>query len=214
MKSKARRQKLSWKRFFLASGLCLFSLVLNNNQIVSWVSLPQPNLRLSLLSQHSYCPDDMETLTNLMLRDLPSYANRVTQRARLRDTADATLRDRSLDVYGYFIVAGRAEFAPLTLGPGEYMPTIPNERDRVQQVFFTTLQRRYTSTNVVEIQDYHWLFLTKAESGWRLVMMYSATGLYPGGRPPTAPRESSNGVVGKAIELWLRDCRAGVVRSR
>lgn len=204
MKSKARRQKLTWKIFFLASGLFLFSLVLNNNQIVSWVSLPQPNLRLSLLSQRSYCPDDIENLTNLMLRDLPSYANRVTQRARLRD--------RSVDVYGYFIVAGRAEFAPLTLGPGEYKPTIPNERDSVKQVFFTTLQRRYTSTNVVEIQDYHWLFLTKAESGWRLVMMYSATGPYPGGRPPTAPRESSNGVVATAIEIWLRDCRAGAIR--
>lgn len=204
MKSKARRQKLRWKRWFLASSFCLFSWGLNHDRVISLVALPQPNLSISLLSQHSYCPEDIETLTNLMLRDLPSYANRVTQRSRLRD--------RSLDVYGYFIVAGRAEFAPLTLGPGEYQPTIPNERDSVKQVFFTTLQRRYTSTSAVEIQDYHWLFLTKSESGWRLVMMYSATGPYPGGRPPTAPRESSNGVIAQAIEIWLRDCRAGVIR--
>ncbi|WP_347339510.1 hypothetical protein [Planktothrix sp. FACHB-1355] len=152
------------------------------------------------------CPADVETLINILLRDLPSYANRVTQRARLRD--------RSLDVYGYFIVAGQAEFSPLTLGPGEYNPTTSQGGDNIQQVFFTTLQRRYTSKKPVQIQDYHWLFLTKTESGWRLAMMFSMTGPYPAGRPPTAPRDSSYGVIGQAIEIWLRDCYAGTVRSQ
>jgi len=161
------------------------------------------------------CPADVEILTTLMLRDLPSYANRVTQRARLRsrDTAYATLRDRSLDVYGYFIVAGQAEFAPLNLGPGEYTPATSQGESDIQQVFFTTLQRRYTIAKAVQIQDYHWLFLTKTESGWRLAIMFSMTGPYPAGRPPTAPRDSSYGVIGQAIEIWLRDCYAGVVRS-
>ncbi|MCL1465114.1 hypothetical protein [Argonema galeatum] len=153
------------------------------------------------------CPADVETLTTLMLRDLPSYANRVTQRARLRS------RDRSLDVYGYFIVAGQAEFSPLTLGPGEYNPTTSQGEDNIQQVFFTTLQRRYSTTKAIQIQDYHWLFLTKTASGWRLAMMFSMTGPYPAGRPPTAPRDSSYGVIGQAIEIWLRDCYGGVVRS-
>lgn len=198
-----------------------FNFILINTQTLSWVSLPQLNLSFYFLSEdkvryavanvpyaigdrNSSCPKDTETLINLMLRDLPSYANRVTQRSRLRG--------RSVEVYGYFIVAGRAEFAPLTLGPGEYEPTTSQGEDNIEQIFFTTLQRRYTTTKAVQIQDYHWLFLTKSESGWRLAMMYSATGPYPAGRPPTAPRESSNGVVGQAIELWLRDCRAGVVR--
>ncbi|WP_249069247.1 hypothetical protein [Argonema antarcticum] len=142
-----------------------------------------------------------------MLRDIPSYANRVTQRARLRS------RDRSLDVYGYFIVAGQAEFAPLNLGPGEYTPATSQGESDIQQVFFTTLQRRYSTTKAIQIQDYHWLFLTKTKSGWRLAIMFSMTGPYPAGRPPTAPRDSNYGVIGQAIEIWLRDCYAGVVRS-
>ena len=30
-------------------------------------------------------------------------------------------------------------------------------------------------------------------------------------RPPTPPRETSEGIIGQAVRLWLRDCRAGAI---
>ncbi len=190
MKLGIRSQRSIVKNYILTTGFWLLILLLT---------------QYSANSKETFsCPNDVETLTNILLRDLPSYANRVTQRARVRNS--------SVEVYGYFIVAGRAELAPLTLGPGVYSPTTSEVKDNIQQIFFTTLQRRYTTTKAIQIQDYHWLFLTKSDRGWRLAMMYSMTGPYPGGSPPTAPRESSNGVVAQAIELWLRDCRAGSIR--
>ena len=198
MNKRLRIQKLGIRAisFLLLCFLSLFILIFSEHLLLRYAQANSSTPR-------SVCPTNLETLTTFLLRDLPSYANRITQRARRRGT---------VDVYGYFIVAGRAEFAPLTLGPGEYQPAIPKEQDNIQQFFFTTLQRRYTTTKAIELQDYHWLFLTKTERGWQLVMMFSATGFYPGGKPPTAPRDSSNGVIAQAIEIWLRDCRAGVIR--
>jgi hypothetical protein len=43
-----------------------------------------------------------------MLRDLPSYANRTSQRARHLN--------RTTDISSYMLLAGRPEFAPLKLG--------------------------------------------------------------------------------------------------
>jgi len=165
------------------------------------VSYPSP---LSAKSpQRSSCQtQDIKTLTAQLLRDLPGYANRVIQRSRRLS--------RTNDVYGYVLVAGHPEFAPLTLGPGVYAPT-PPDSEAVQQVFFTTLERRYTDDKPIELQDFHWLFLTKTKSGWRLATMFSQTGGYPTKQPPTRPRESSNGVIAQAIEAWLRDCQAETV---
>lgn len=150
---------------------------------------------------------DLEILTPQLLKDLPSYANRVSQRLRRPN--------RTFDIYTYVLLAGRAEFAPLTLGPGEYLPSERTSLvETTRQVFITTLERQYTDGKPVELQEYHWLFLTKTDGGWRLAMMFSRTGTYPGGRPPTRPRDSSNGVIAQAIRTWLRDCQAGSVRIR
>ncbi|WP_250124732.1 hypothetical protein [Chroococcidiopsis sp. CCMEE 29] len=162
----------------------------------------------SLLTLHSTnCQEqDLETLTAQLLQNLPSYANRVSQRARRLD--------RTIDIYSYVLLAGRPEFEPLTLGPGEYIPVDPaTMTQQPQQVFITTLERQYVDGKPVELQQYHWLFLTKTSSGWRLAMMFSRTGGYPGENPPTPPRESSNGVIAQAIRTWLRDCRAENVRD-
>lgn len=175
--------------------------------LVSLVSIVFPRAALSTQNPRFSCPADLETLIALLLRDLPSYANRVTQRARRRS--------RSVEVYSYVILAGRPEFEPLTLGPGEYTPPAPNSSSEdLQQVFITTLERQYVGNKPVQLQQYHWLFLIKTESGWRLAIMFSQTGLYPAFRPPTPPRESSEGVIGQAIQIWLRDCRAGVIRQQ
>ena len=161
-----------------------------------------------LISQSSNCAqeEDVETLTAKLLRDLPSYANRTSQSARRLK--------RTVDIYSYVIVAGRPEFAPLTLGPGEYNPADSTAgSQQLHQVFITTLERQYTAGKAVELQQYHWLFLTQSSSGWRLAMMFSRTGIYPGKKPPTPPRDSSYGVIAQATRTWLRDCRAGKVRG-
>ncbi len=163
---------------------------------------PSPSYPLTL----SACPANVEPLMTELLKDLPSYANRVSQQAhRLNRTANFP---------SYVLVAGRPEFSPLTLGPGEYTPPGLASVAQPQQVFFTTLERQYTLGKAVELQEYHWLFLTQTTSGWRLAMMFSQIGPYPAGRPPTPPRDSSNGVIAQAIRAWLGDCRSGAVRTR
>lgn len=160
----------------------------------------------SLLAKSLKCPDDVETLISLMLRDLPSYANRVRQRSRrLNETSN---------IVNYVVLAGRPEFEPLTLGPGQYTSLPPTaDVEPPQQVFFTTLERQYRGNEASQLQLYHWLFLTKTSDGWRLAMMFSQIGS-SSGRPPTPPQESSEGIVGQAVNTWLRDCRAGAIRNR
>ena len=146
---------------------------------------------------------DIETLLAGLVKDLPNYTNRVNQKSRRLN--------RSVDIYSYVLIAGKAEFAPLSLGPGEYLPTLP-VAEQPQQVFITTLERQYTSKKLVQLQQYHWLFLTQTKGGWRLAFMFSRTGTYPNKQPPTPPRESSNGSVAQAVKTWLRDCQAGTLR--
>ena len=143
---------------------------------------------------------DIKTLTTGLLQALPGYANRASQRARRLS--------RSSDVYSYVILAGRPEFEPLTLGPGAYTSKSQPTDSQVQQVFFTTLERQYTKGKAIELQQFHWVFLTKSQSGWRLATMLSQIGGYPAKKPPTPPKDSSNGIIAQAINAWLRDCQA------
>ncbi|MDJ0795629.1 MAG: hypothetical protein QNJ51_02140 [Calothrix sp. MO_167.B12] len=146
----------------------------------------------------------LAVLTTNLLRDLPNYANRASQRSRRLA--------RKTDIFSYVIFAGRPEFTPLPLNLSSYTPesdaTISPD---VDQVFFTTLKRQYIAGKMLESQEFHWLLLTKTESGWRKVMMFSQTGSSQFDKMPTPPRESSNGYIGQAIDTWLRDCRAGSV---
>ena len=149
---------------------------------------------------------DLATLTTKLLRDLPAYFNRATQRARRLD--------RSVEVYSYMLLAGKPDFTPLPLKSWTDGATDEGDKSTkgVEQIFFTTLERQYTKGKAVQLQGFHRLFLTKTESGWRMSMIYSQIGSYPKQKPPTPPRESSNSAVGQGIQTWLRDCRAGSVR--
>ena len=148
---------------------------------------------------------DLATLTNKLLRDLPAYFNRATQRARRLD--------RSVQVYSYMLLAGKPDFTPLPLKSWtDEGDKSANGAKAVEQIFFTTLERQYVKNKAVQLQKFHWLFLTKTKSGWRMSMIYSQTGGYPKQKPPTPPRESSNSAVGQGIKTWLRDCRAGSMR--
>ena len=151
------------------------------------------------------CPADVETLTSQLIRDLPSYANRVIQRSRRLN--------RTVDSFSYVLVAGKPEFVPLSLGPGQYSSAASvADVEPPKQVFITTLERQYLRGKAIESQHYHWLFLTQTPSGWRLALMFSRIGSSSPGRPPTPPRESSKGVIGQAVTIWLRDCRVGAIR--
>lgn len=161
------------------------------------IASPSPPLR----PPNTACPEAVEALMTGLVRDVPSYANRVASRQLGANDAG----------FGTVLVAGRAEFEPLDISDrlfdsGFYDP------DEIQQVFFTTLERQYTETEQVQLQQFHWLFLTQADDGWRLVLMFSRLGTVGDQlRPPTPPEESSNGIIGQAVRLWLRDCRAGAV---
>jgi hypothetical protein len=148
--------------------------------------------------QTNSCPADIEKLTTLLLKDLPNYGNRVIQRTQ------KTYRDR--DIYRYIIAAGKAEFEPLNLPQINYNPRNPQPP---KQVFFTVLEREYNNNRQTEIQSYHWLFLTPTSNGWQLVTMFSRFGDSNQNNPPAPPRETSNGIIGQAVQLWLRDCHIG-----
>jgi hypothetical protein len=155
----------------------------------------------------TYCSEQkIESITTYLLRDLPSYANRASQRSR-RLT-------RRGDTFSYTIAAGKPEFQPLPLNPNSTsLDTTKTLSEGVEQVFFTTLERQYTAGKSLELQQFHWLLLTKTSSGWRKVMMFSRGGSFPVTKQPLSPpRESSNGVVAQAVDAWLRDCQAGSVR--
>jgi hypothetical protein len=172
----------------------------------------QENFQNSALNIQPFsCPTDLKTLTDLLLQDLPSYTNRVIQRARRRDAASAAKGDRSADLYSYVLVAGKPEFEPLPLTQRQKFPSLP---DTSQQLFFTTLERRYSFGRAIVTQNYHWLFVTQTSSGWRLVMIFTQFGSPSGDRPPSPPQENSEGAVGQAVSLWLRDCRANSIRTR
>jgi hypothetical protein len=154
------------------------------------------------IRQRVACPSDVETLMTLMLKDLPSYGNRVTQRARRGD--------RSVAVYNYIVLAGNPEFEALPLTNLQYEPVLP---DDTQQVFFTTLERQYNKTEVVLLQNYYWLFLTPTSDGWRSVLLFSQLADLQQDDLPLPPQDAMNGAIGQGIKLWLKDCRAGVLRG-
>ena len=167
----------------------------------------------------SNCPTELTTLTTGLVRDLPSYANRVAYRnfGKFRDIQRPST----------VILVSQPDFEPLAIVSRSYTAT-PGAEDAVNQVFLTTLERQYNQQEAVELQHYHWVFLTQADSGWYLAFMFSSLGDYPPvqplsdptvltvqpdltAQPLTPPRDSSDGLLAEAIRLWLRDCRAGAV---
>ncbi len=173
-----------------------------NLAIVTVFSLFTITCRTQVLAQNeTTCPSDLETLMTRMLKDLPSYGNRVTQRSRRGD--------RSVEVYNYIVVAGNPEFEPLPLSNLQYQPQLPDE---TKQVFFTTLERQYTKTEVILLQNYYWLFLTPSSDGWRLFLLFSQLADLEKADLPLPPQDAINGAIGQGIKLWLKDCRAGVLR--
>lgn len=217
MKSEVKQQNYPLSFFIYSFWL----LVLNNPifySLANGQSIPKIRFSAFLQPQSSLAREgegkkklvcseqSLEILINRLLRDLPAYANRASQRARRLSRAN--------DVFSYVLVAGRPEFQPLPLNPEEIaMDAGKNADEGVEQVFFTTLERQYTAGKPFELQQFHWLLLTKTKSGWQIVMMFSQVGSAVGSKnPPSPPRDSSNGVIAQGVKAWLRDCNAGSVR--
>lgn len=177
--------------------LWLLGLLILVNELIfgGWVNAQVKNTSVS-------CPTDVEILMELMLKDLPSYANRVTQRTR-----DG---DRKEQVYNYILLAGRPEFEPLPLTNLQYKPVLP---DTAKQVFFTTLERQYNQQKAVNLQNYYWLFLAPTPDGWYSILLFTQLASIEGASLPLPPQDARNGAIGQGISLWLRDCRAGVLRK-
>ena len=168
------------------------------------VPLKLVHAETDLLSKDdSSCPEDVRQLTSLLLQDLPSYSNRVIQRTQ---TAN-----RQAGIRNFIITADRAEFEPLDLPRIQYDRI--DDRDP-EQVFFTVLERQYNNGKTSTFQTFHWLFLTQTSDGWRQVMMFSRFGNSKQIKPPTPPRETTDGIIGRGVQLWLKDCRAGRIRSQ
>jgi hypothetical protein len=161
------------------------------------VSNPKPMKSVNSLRNRSQsCPSHLPSLVDRMLKDLPSYANRVIQRQRNVIKTNKP----SFNI----IAAGKPEFDSLKVKSSEYTP---NFADNSQQAFFTTLERRYSSDRALEIQNYHKLILTPTEKGWQMVFLFSQLGTTDKNRPPLPPEDTTNGYIGQAVSLWLRDCQ-------
>ncbi|MGK7895323.1 MAG: hypothetical protein AB4372_17315 [Xenococcus sp. (in: cyanobacteria)] len=183
----------------IKSPLNIRSLQLANPQLIEQFFLSDIN--------NKSCSQELESLTDSLLKDLPNYSNRIIQRTQNMS--------QDLGISTYILAAGKGEFAALDLPQIQYnSSTIESTR----QVFFTTLERQYITDNQnsespktrkIERETYHWLFLTSTDQGWHMVTMYSRFGSSGQHNLLTPAQESSKGIIGQAIQLWLKDCRAG-----
>ena len=154
----------------------------------------------SPLARKFTCPVALEPLIAALLRDLPGYINRSNLRLALRQVTNPT----------YAVIASQPDFVPLPTDSSEY----PSPKDaNLHQVFFTVLERQYAGKQVVEFQQFHWLFLAQTADGWQLALLFSRIGSYPSDRKPvTPPRDSSQSATAEAIRNWLRSCESGAVK--
>jgi hypothetical protein len=198
-----------WRLSILITGLSIIFWQPVLSHQTEAIPVPVADQSIENLTENSTpksftCPNNLPELTALLLQDLPAYSNRIIQRTQNRNQAAGT--------ENYIITANKAEFEPLTLPRLQY--------DQIgqdpEQIFFTVLERQYIEGKIVEIQTYHWLFLTQTPSGWRTVMLFSRFGNSLQdiqASPPAPPRDTTNGIIGRGVQLWLRDCRANAVRS-
>ncbi|AVZ29455.1 hypothetical protein BMF81_00060 [Nodularia spumigena UHCC 0039] len=200
-------KKKNYGLWLLASGLWLVVAdSINNSAFANTPVLLTQNQAVKNGLSSTCSEQSLELLTIQLLQDLPSYANRVTQRARRRS--------RSSNIYSYVLLAGKPEFQPLPINSAGYNANgQKSTATGVEQVFFTTLERQYIAGKIVESQQFHWLLLTKSKTGWRLVMMFTQIA-GDSQQVISPPRDSSKGVIAQAVKTWLRDCQAGSVRMR
>lgn len=209
----------SYKKFYkkyLLLFCWVFGIWINWLGSIAALEINQANQanRSRINQNKSSCPQDLASLTNLLLQDLPSYTNRLLQRSIPLNPRNPTRV--------YMVVAGNPEFNPISTDLNPVPENLNNpllnpsqsnnslENPEMQQVFFTTLNREYLGNRLVENQEFHRLFLVQTNQGWQLALMYSRSRLSPQ-QLLTPPRDSLNSAVGQAVKVWLRDCQAGAL---
>jgi hypothetical protein len=162
-----------------------------------------PPVGIEFVAKSVTCPSQLPELSGLLRRDLPSYANRIFQRQRKIGEA----------VYTSMIAVSKAELDPLKIEHQEYTPVYPQASP--SQLFITTLERQYNDKKTVDLEHFHWLFLSRTRKGWRLVTIYSRIGAREKytNQPITPPMESSQTVIAQAIRTWLNDCHIGKINK-
>jgi hypothetical protein len=152
------------------------------------------------------CPTELPQLSVLLLRDIIPYANRAAQRRRKKIPPDYRLLDPN---YSSYLAVGRTSLEPLAFDNPEYQP----RRPAPQQIFLTSLEKQHApGSQFTEIQRFHWIFLDRGQTGWRMSAIYSH--VRSGNSDPLLlpPTDSLTTPLGEAIATWLRDCNAGKIR--
>ncbi len=143
------------------------------------------------------CNYSLTELSNLLVKDISDYGNRVIQKSKRRGE-----NFESLPIY--IITANQPEFEKLPLEQRQYKSEKVSE---IEQVFFTTMERHYLNKiTIQETENYHWLLLTPTSDGWQMVMLLSRLGVENKTRPSSPPLDTTNGIIGEAVRVWLRDC--------
>lgn len=142
------------------------------------------------------CQQPLQQLAPSLLQALPSYSNRLRVLAGRPEN--------------FLITTGLPEYDPLPL-PTEF-PAV-RDPENVHQVFFTTLERPNDGSQLALQQNFHWLLLTPTPQGWRFLGLYSRQGSAPSAQSISVEplRDANRSLLGQAIRLWLRDCRAGTL---
>ena len=156
--------------------------------------------------QNQFCPEDIADLANLLTSSISEYGNRVIQKT--------SMYSHKLDFFHtYMITAGKPEIEPLSFKP--FQSSTENHPQDVEQIFFTTLERQYSKNKtIIETQNYHWLIMTKTTEEWKLVMAFTKFGYPQEDKFITSPpRDTTNGIIGQAVKLWLKDCHYGTLRA-
>lgn len=159
-----------------------------------------PDTNPTYIRSQVSCPKDFATLSALLVRDIPSYTNRILQST----VADIPTAYRP----AYVIIASQPERTPLDVKDWVYT-TSPEKGESLQQLFFTTLERQYSGLEASSLNHFHWLFLAPSAEGWEMVFMFSAIDAENEVMLP--PRDSSQGSVGQAVQRWLTDCKAEAI---
>lgn len=146
------------------------------------------------------CPTIFEPMIEQLLKDLPHYANRLLVKSR---------RLGGPPPGNYVMVIGPADFGTLPLSNQPLTPSQPGHR----QVFFTSLERQYSTNRMTPLQGFHWSIWAESSTGWQLVSLRSQLGPGPLDRSKdipdrilVPPREADYSPIAEGIRMWLRDC--------
>jgi hypothetical protein len=145
------------------------------------------------------CPTAFEPMIAQLLKDLPHYANRLTVKSRKLGGPPPG---------NYVMTISPPDFGtlPLVKQDSDANPSQPPHH----QVFFTSLERQYSTNRITPLQGFHWSIWAQSGTGWQLVTLRSQLGSGPNGPVPdrilVPPKEADYSPIAEGIRLWLRDC--------